>query len=264
MLQEFVEAIGKLAVGASEPVMISDQFDPRKAYLLHNGTVVEKPVAPPLLNARVDTLESLGAAVTQFATEDTTTVWCSRECVEVVLDSDDRLERIRLPLFLSDQMKAVLKLPRSFSQKDLVLFLKRDMAGAIDPEEIAPFRQLDFTRGERAGGVVKHGEESLGRSVHAAVDQASEIPEFMVVNVRLYANLDIVFRVNIQLSVDIDLQRGVIDLTPLPDEIVYAFEAAENHVFTAVSDQLGDATVFRGTPTMKRIGASVEQTKDGF
>jgi hypothetical protein len=250
MLKEFVEAIGKLAVDARQPVMVGDRFDPRKAYLIHAGKIEEKAVAPPLLNSRVDTLESLDAAVGKFAQGDAS-AWCSRECVEVVLDSEDRLERIRLPLFLSDQMKAVLTLPRSFSQKDLVLFLKRNMAGAIDPAEIAPFRQLDFTKREAAGGVVKHGEESLGRSVQAAVAQASEIPEFLVVNVRVYANPDIVFRTNINLSVDIDLQRGVIDLTPLPDEIVYAFESAENHVFTAVSDQLdGDATMFRGTPTM--------------
>lgn len=253
MLKEFVQAISEMAVKAKSPAMVADPFNPRKAYLVIDGVAFEKEVTPPLLNARVDTLESLEAAFTKFADDDSATVWCSKKGVEVVIDSNDRIERLCLPLSFSDQMIASMKLPRSFSQRDLVLFLKRDMAGAIDPAVITPFRQLDFTRSDRTSGIARHGDESLGRSVQAAVSQANEIPEFLTINVRVFSNPDIVFRASIVLSVDIDPQRGVIDLTPLPDEIVNAFEAAEDHVVTAVSDQLGDACVFRGTPTMKHL-----------
>jgi hypothetical protein len=258
MLKEFVQAIGEMAVKAKQPELIADPFNPRKAYLVHEGTFVEKNVASPLLNSRVDTLDSLVSAIESFGDE--SSAWCNRERIEVVLDDVDRLERLHYPLHPSDQMKAVCKLPRQFDQRSLVLFLKRDLCGTIDPVVIAPFRQLDFSKRESAGGTVKHGDESLGRSIQAAVAQATEIPEFLTLSVRVYSNPDIVCRANIILSVDIDVQRGMIGLTPLPDEITNAFLSAEEFVADTLSEKVGDSLVFRGTPTM--IG-DARRTKAG-
>jgi hypothetical protein len=210
--------------------------------------VDEKDVAPPLLNAKVNSIESLRDAVETFGPEGS--VWYDRKQITVLLDCEDRLERLQMPLKLSDQFHAICKLPRSFDQKSLLLFLKRDLRGAIDPAVIPPFRQLDFSKREAAGGTIKHGEESLGRSVQAAVANAAEIPEFLPVSVLVFTNKDLVFRATITLSVDIDLQRGMIDLTPLPDEIENAFCAAEDYLGDVLGSHLERPKFFQGVPTM--------------
>lgn len=261
MLKEFVEAIGAMAVKSKQPELIADPFNPRKAYLMIDGVAFEKDVTSPLLNSRLSTLDSLVAAIEEYGDgSGDTSVWCSRERIEVVLSNSDRLERLKMPLALSDQMRAVMKLPGQFDQRSLVLFLKRTLFGTIDPAIIAPFRQLDFTKREQAGGSVNHGDESLGRGVHAAVAQAKGIPEFLPVNVRVFQNPDIVFRTVIQLSVDIDVQRGMIELTPLPDEINNALVAAEEYIAETLSDRLGSTPVYRGIPTMKHMVLIGEKT----
>lgn len=259
MLKEFVQAIGAMAVKAKEPALIADPFNPRKAYLIIDGVAFEKDVTSPLLNARINTLDSLVAAIENYGSPDSS-AWCCRECVEVVLADNDRLERLKMPLVLSDQMRSVMKLPGQFDQRSLVLFLKRNLCGTIDPAVIAPFRQLDFTKREQAGGSVNHGDESLGRSIQAAVTQAKDIPEFLTLSIRVFANPDVVFRAKVILSVDIDVQRGIIELTPLPDEITNALVAAEEFVADTLSEKLGER-VFRGIPTMKHtvlIGEEAE------
>ena len=249
MLKTAIETIANMAVNSHQPTIVADPYNPRKAYLIHEGKVEEKDVTPPLLNSTLNSIESLRDAVETFGPDGS--VWYDRRQITVVLDNEDRLEQLHMKLKLSDQLGAIMKLPRAFDQRSLLLFLKRDLRGAIDPAVITPFRQLDFSKREAAGGTIKHGEESLGRSVQAAVANAADIPEFLPVSVLVFTNQDLVFRTTITLSVDIDIQRGLIELTPLPDEIENAFCAAENYLRDVLSSHL-EIPQFHGVPVMKQ------------
>ena len=248
MLKEFVEAISCLAVQATEPRILRDPADPRKAYLVHNGQVQETTVEPRLLFAPVETFESLFDAIKTFGGEEAS-VWHDRNNVTAILNNADRLEGSRLALRKSDQYQAISSLPKAFDQRSLVLFFKRNLAGAVDNTLISIFRKLDFAKREEATGNIKHGDESLGRGVHAAVTGAAEIPEFVNATITVYSNPEIRFPVTVRLSVDIDVQRCVIELTPLPDELERAVLATQEYIDTALRDLAPDnVAIFNGTP----------------
>lgn len=254
MLKEFVEAIAGLAVRGSTPTIMRDSADPRLAYLLHDGQLKEMTVQPPLHASVVDTFESLYESVSHFGGS-AASVWHDREQVVALLDDTDRLETVELSLCRSQQFQAICLLPKTFDQRSLILFLKRNLAGAIDDGLIAIFRQIDFSKREDGGATVKHGEESLGRSVHAAIANALSIPEYMTATVRCYSNPGLQFPVTIRISVDIDLQRGTFELTPLPDEIVNAIRATQEHLGELLRAGIPEnATVFAGTPKFVRWG----------
>jgi hypothetical protein len=250
MLKAFVDAIAGLAVSASQPKIIKDTGDPRKLLVCHNGTEREVDVAPPLHASTVNVFESLYEAVERFSDEKPASIWHDRAQVVALLDDDDRRETVRLALRVSEQFRSLEQLPGSFDQRSLVLFLKRNLAGAVDVGLIAIFRQIDFSKREEGGTTVKHGDESLGRSIHAAIANAADIPEYLTVRVPVYSNPGIVqFLVTIKLSVDIDVQRGTFELTPLPDELENAVRYTQEQLGELLrSGAPENATVFSGTP----------------
>jgi hypothetical protein len=251
MLKEFVEAISGLAVKSIEPKVFRNAFDPRKAYVAHAGTLKETIVPAPLLEGNVETFQSLFEAVETFGGA-AASVWHNSDRIVAMFDNADRLEVVGMQLRYSDQFEAIRKLPKTFDQRALVLFLKRNLAGAVDDTLISIFRQIDFTKREEGGTKLNHGDESLGRGVHAAVTGRSEIPEFITATVLVYSNPDVLFRATIRLSVDIDVQRCVIDLTPLPDEIENAVVAAQNEIGERLRSEAPDnVTVFYGVPTLR-------------
>lgn len=251
MLKEFVESIGAMAVMSHPPRVFRDPYDPRKAYLHHDGAVREIVVAPPLLEAAVETVEGLFAAIHAFGAENDASVWHDQTQIVALLSNEDRLETVTLRLCYSEQFQAIQQLPKAFDQRSLILFLKRELGGAVDDSLIAVFRQLDFTKREEAGGSIKHGDESLGRGVHAAVTGRTDIPEFINVSVPILTNPDLVYSVSIRLSVDIDLQRCAIQLTPMPDEIERAFRLMQSRVHRVLQDQVDcECQVFQGTPRL--------------
>lgn len=248
MLKEFVEAIGGLAIRSVEPKLLKDAVDPRTAYLVANGVCTPTPVQPPLLKAPVETFESLFDAIKTFGGE-AASVWHDRHCVVAMFDNADRLEGARLALRMSDQFKALTSLPKAFDQRSLILFLKRNLAGAVDDTLISIFRKLDFQKREEGGATIKHAEESLGRGIHAAVTGAAEIPEFLTATVIVYSNPEIRFAVTVRLSVDIDVQRCVIELTPLPDEIERAILMTQEYIGSTLLEMAPEhVAIFNGTP----------------
>lgn len=253
MLKEFVEAISGLAIRASEPKLLKDAVDPRTAYLVANGVCTPTTVQPPLLKSPVETFESLFDAIKTFGGE-AASVWHNRNSVVAMLDNADRLEGVRLALRMSDQFKALTSLPKAFDQRSLILFLKRNLAGAVDETLISIFRKLDFQKREDGGGAIKHGDESLGRSIQAAVTGAAEIPEFVTATVIVYSNPEVRFSVTVRLSVDIDVQRCVIELTPLPDEIERAILATQEYIGTTLLDLAPEqVAIFNGTPAFDEM-----------
>lgn len=252
MLKAFVDAIAGLAVSASQPKIIKDAGDPRKLLVCHNGTEREVDVAPPLHASTVDTFDALQEAVERFGGA-AASIWHDRGRVVALLNDDDRRETVRLELVVSDQFKSLQKLPATFDQRSLVLFLKRNLAGAVDASLIAIFRQIDFSKHEEGGATVKHGDESLGRSIHAAIANAQVIPEFLVATVRVYSNPGLQLAVTVKLSVDIDVQRGTFELTPLPDELENAVRCTQDYLGELLrSGAPENATVFAGTPRFRR------------
>lgn len=257
MLKEFVQAIGNLAVSAGEPKTIADPADPRKAYVTHNGQLREFAVPPPLLTAPVETVASLVEAIETFGGS-STSIWHDRSQIIALLDNTDRLEWVKLRLQQSQQFKALSALPKSFDQRGLVLFLKRVLTGSIDDGLLPIFRQLDFSKREEATGTVKHGDESLGRSIHAKVIGQNDIPEFMAASIRVYANPEMRFTATVRLSVDVDVQRGMIDLTPLPDELENAILSTQECIAALLSELAPEtATVFYGAPRFAKDNGDV-------
>ena len=259
MLAQFVEAIGNLATRAKTPTLLADPSNPRVTYLLHDGQMTSIDNPKPIMRADVETTNDLLSAVQRFGGK-SASLWHDRLSIVAVLDDGDRRESVTIELVHSDQFLALGKLPRNFDQRALVLFLKRELCGAIDEGLLPIFRSIDFRRSEGAVGKLEHGDESLGRSVQAAVEGRGEIPEFLTATVPVYANPGLRIMRPVRLSVDINVHDAVIQLTPLPDELKNAVSAAQlaiGEVLAAVADDInsdGDTTasVFFGVPRFYR------------
>ena len=246
MLKEFTEAIAALAVAAKSPRVFRDETDPRKAWVWIDGDLHDKDIAPPLVRAVVDTIPALGEVIAEWgAKEEGVSVWYGEEEVVAILNNEDRREYAILPLQLSDRFRALQSLPKAFDQRSLILFLKRTLYGSIDESLLPRFRGLDFSKREEASSTVKHGEESLGRSIHAAVVGAADIPEFMEVRVPVYSNPGLTWPQTVRLSVDINVAQCLVELTPLPDQLSLALAAAQEQLGTLLTNELSDVDAAR-------------------
>ena len=250
MLAEFFTKLQEAAQARLVPSVVEIDGDDR--YVLING---EKHELPPDRRAhRVDTLESLIEAAKFYATgmgegdELAGTVWHDEKQVVVLVNDSDRRDRVTLPLTLSEQYRALVALGKqSFTQKQLVLWLKRTMRGAIDDGLLSAVRVLEFKRRNDGSGTVQHGKESLGRSVEAEVQGMAAIPETVTAFVAVYSTPGCEAKHPVVLSLDIDVDQQTFSLVPLADELTLAVQQAQRDLHAALDGEL-ETPVYYGTP----------------
>jgi hypothetical protein len=254
MLKEFIESISRLATEAVEPKTVAVPGDGRSQILRLGDKIELASVAPPVRVHSVYTLEDLVNALDKY-TGDTSSIWHGHHEVTAVLDDEDRRDLVGMALQESEQLATLRKLPKTFDQRGLVTFLRRDMANAVSDSMVAIFRGISFRRADAGNGVVTQGGESLGRSVEAAVEGTGQIPEVLSFNVPIYTNVGLRRRYPIAVDVDVNPREATFTLTVLPDEISIAVQAMQDYIHTSltqlVEETIGktdDVRIFFGCP----------------
>lgn len=243
MLKEFVDSIRGLTDDARKPQLQPIPGDDR--YLLIDGEKHELP--PQRREHTVECLDTFIDAVKHYGTK--ASVWHDDGAIVCLIEDEDRRDTVRLPLAYSDQWAELTAIAgKPLAQKQLVLFLKQKMRGAIDDTLLAAVRRIEFKRRSDGSGNIQHGKESLGKSIEAEVQGIDAIPEMAVANVAVYSTPGCEIKSGVGLSLDIDVEAQQFSLTPFADEIPTAINVVQAAIHDLLVESLGDTPVFHGTP----------------
>lgn len=233
-----IKAIQTTAQQAHAPQIIPMQDDPRRVCAVINGELHEIAVPPPSIDNTADSLQSLldqAACILAAGVARRCQIWYQSPSdledtagVVLVHDTTDRRDMTRLALRQSQQFLALKSLgkgsrARPMAHREAVRFLRLELG--LSPEQIAPFRRLQFSAGQRTDAEVAKGRESLGRQVEASVSGAGEPPEELTISVPVYETHGETAGRLIRLAVDFDPAAQTVTFCPLPGELARAVHA---------------------------------------
>lgn len=182
------------------------------------------------------------------------TVWCSRESVTVLLDDEDRRDRISLALDYTPHWLKLLELtdgsPQPWEHKQLLRFL-RDLIPAFHNEDIAVLRQIRLSLQRDTEMSVTPSKESLGKRVMAEASGVSAIPESLEATIPVYQTPGEDQVATITCDLDIDTIEGKFYLVPRAQDFEDALRVADESRLKRLREGLAGlpkVQVYRGAP----------------
>lgn len=249
MLKEAIETIVNLAGKASAATILQSPLLPRGGYLVHNGKADPLSLPPPLRAHTVYTAEDLAAAAKTIATKPA--IFHAPDQVVLLLDSDDRRERMTMPLTLASTFQVLQGLEETylFQPKQLARLLKLDLAGTNYPDEIVRgLKRLKWkTQSELRQGF-DHDRESIGKDVEAEMTADVELPEYVVIESAVYSNPGEDFGYEIRCLLDPQPLDQKIAFRPVPGELEEALQNAQIALRERLAAALPEVPIFHGTP----------------
>lgn len=178
MLKEAIDKLGELAVAANRRVVTVEN----KA---NRSTMIYPPVGEPFSVAdkpadiqwQVSRRESMvDLIVFRLCEGFPVTVVTSDAVVAFSGQWNEWAPVLPLAPVLTRAWSAACGSPYSFTQKQLVEWLRDEMDGTGLERLIPTVRQVEWSRAEGAKGLVDRGRDTLGRSVEAAVTNVETFP----------------------------------------------------------------------------------------
>lgn len=255
-----LDLIQKTAVNASgakdKIVVLPYPNDPlqRSVLVSPDGTFTEvEPGPAPRKVTLLSVDQVLGFCESH---RDNCSVWISPSRVEIVIDDSKesrRLERAVVPLdrtIANQTLQTFLDDETELDQKSFIRVLRLKLFDCLDKEgrdAITVLRTINFSNSTTGHGVVEKSRESLGREIEAEVrSDAGEIPDELLLNIRLYEDRALQRRFTIRCALEIDSRKATFSLCPLPGQL----EDAVATQMQMISEMLVDSCdrVFFGTP----------------
>lgn len=258
MLQELFEAISAQAVKANSVQEIHAACEPNHRYALisPSGEIHWQEAEPKPRQHYAGDL----SAIALFAAKsgDKAAVWFSRAGVVCFTDDATRRDYIQLPLDLSPQLKAVMELERTrkpWKQRDLILFLRTTLRACLAPSGniIAILRRVKFTVNSGAQSAIEHGKKSVGRQLDAEVTGTDVLPEYIGLDVPIFASGFPGITGRIELALEPDPETETFALIPIPGEVERLILSGEMAIGIKVAEALAemsaeDVPVYFGKP----------------
>lgn len=248
-LKESIELIQQTAVQAAGPQRIFQSEDKRHATYLIDGKPQVFDLGVPPRSQEVTTLDDLIRFANDHPDDGISSVWHNESAVTLLLDDDDRRERVVFPLVPSEEIQRLRSacLEPRYTQRAFVDLLYRILR--IDDATVLPFRRLDFKVVSAAAGEVEHGKDRLGRSVASEVTGTSEIPEQLTVSVPLYESPGERDKYAIVCSIGLNAQASEIEFRPFPGELSRAYEDHQTSIHTRLVKELPTGfMIYQGAP----------------
>lgn len=220
-----------------------------KTKLIANGGAFEKHELPPADRThKAETVDALLSVVEEFGEE--ATIWHNDAAIVGILEGEHRRDTVTMKLVHSPQYETLFALqrPTPKTQRDFVKLLRHDLAGCVEPHLVTTFRAVEFKRRNDGSGTVQHGKESLGKSVEASVTAAQDIPEFIVVELPVYANAGLLYAHPVPCTIDLDAAGETFTLQPQPNAINRAVQEIQTKIGERL-DNGADVAVFYGAPS---------------
>lgn len=241
--------IQKTAVNAADAKIV--KVDDRRGYLVQGGTAQELSLLPSPRTHTVGTLDDLAQAAAKWGKKGA--IWHSPAGIVLVVDDDDRRDRVTLELQYHPHFETLRKLEEqaSLDQRSLVRLLKHDLAGVVPDSLLPKIRGLDVSTAGKQGSDLQHGRERGTREFQAELIGAKDIPETFAARVRVYDLPGLEYE-TISLSLDITLPPALVSfiITPLPNQLHEAEHNAQRRIGAMLADLVEDdgPPIFFGTP----------------
>lgn len=241
-----------LATGqqAQAPQVLEGIDDPRTQHFALAGQTVAFDVPPPLRRAQVYSLADL-IEVAHSPIASRPVMWHGDSAVVLVLDDDDRRDRVTLLLTHPRPWQILAGLeqePRWLDQRSFVKLLRFELG--VPAGTVAPFRRMEWSTTKAAQGEVQPGRDRLGRQINAEVAGAGELPEELVISTSIYDQLGERSPASVRVAIDIDTAGERLSLSPLPGEIQAAIDDHQMGIQDRLKAELGvpACPVYYGTP----------------
>ena len=249
LTQGAIEAIQKPvrdAEALTKAVQILDTPDPRKKLLVQSGKHEEIAVPPPFREHMVGSLADLIAYAEK---QPKAVVWHYPAGVVLILDDDDRRDRVKFPLEFSDAWAKLKELDGGLTplaQKDFVRLLRIHLGASA--ATITVFRKLNFQTQISGGGEIQKTRESLGKSIEAEVQGTSDLPEDLVVSVPIYETAGERQTYSVRLLLEYDAQAQRILVTPEPGLLAELEETHQADIRSRLEAGLIEVPAYFGKP----------------
>lgn len=173
--------------------------------------------------------------------------------VLILIDRKNRREAIVMPLHLSEHASLVCKLniEHGWQPNELIKLVRFKLPNVTGASALlTALKKVDFRRRSDGTRTTEHGKESLGRSVEAEVQGASDIPEEISATFAYYSDPGLVnvTEVTVRIGVHIDVENERIHIAPLADELTKAHDKAQAVIGNELRNGLQDIPVFYGCP----------------
>lgn len=251
MLSDAIQKIVGLGQAARSIEVIHHPSLPDTVLVRHGDQLERVQVPPP---ARKPTLAGVNDLVSMLSTGSIATapeVYVGPAGVVAFLDSYARDEVATLPLTESARFKLcqdIEKQPRLFAPRDLVRFLRQTLWGGANNHLIQTLSRIDFTRTSTGKTDVRHGRETLGRTVEAVVQQADDVPESFVAQIPIWTTPGALYTRAIEFGIYLDVEKSAIELSVRSDSCSEARNGALISLRDTLQEALKGVPVFMGAP----------------
>lgn len=173
-----------------------------------------------------------------------------RDGIVAYLDREDRRDVVRLPFRPTTAFALLQRLaegPQWMDQRAFLQMLRFDLRGVLAGDKLIPaVERVRFERRDDADSVVRHGDESIGKSVAAKLSQAAAMPEEVELAGELWHGVP--SRFFIDAAVMVDPAGAKFALRPYPDDLE---DAVADHLRRLVAADPGIYFAGRGDARMR-------------
>lgn len=268
MLKEMLEYLTNQSLKGAKAERL-DTGNPR--LLAHNigGTVHTIVIEPPVRGSAVGSINDFVQACERYAItskdEDEAglggSVWLDAvgdgAAIVLVIDDDDTLDRVTLPLEFTQRFVSLKNLGSGFiNQAQIVRRLAHDMQGVFPDTFVNALKRIQATQSGSSAGEVSLGRERGTREFQAELVNASELPEYPLGVVQVFYGVEpeICPPQRVQCSLALQLPPKVAEtmfqLTPLPNEldnaVLQSLQAIAGELRASLKEY--GLPVFIGTP----------------
>lgn len=216
-----------------------------------DGSVTEVPFLPARRAAKIESVDSLIAAIQDKSICRDPEVYVGPGSIVVLPDRADRHDQLVMFLRRSDRFDTISNMGAMLTASKLIDLLRFDLPTDVSSSLIAKLRKVDFQASSTGSSKVEHGREGWGKTIEASVQQHAEIPEEIDFTVPAFCNdgLRAVSQVTVTCGIRIVPQDQGFIVKPLADEVDNALQSACVQVVTHLTRELkGAVPVLHGTP----------------
>lgn len=251
MIKEALEYFAGIAQSSAKPIRLNEDGERAEVYLVGEKIIKHNIDLPPRSH-RVESAQHLADwAVNAKDSETAPTIWVNDVSAVLVMDTDGmRLDCVTLRLDSTDVFKTVSSLNDTkpwHQQKPFARMLRIELASALAPGILLDkIRRMKFESGHIVTSEATKNRESMGKQITSQVSGEGEIPETVTLEVGVFRGWS---KFSVACSVDVDPERGLLQLAPLPDEIDRVTRLAVHEVYTTIRELTDpEIPVFLGRP----------------
>ena len=245
MLKEALELIQSTATAAAGPHKLATPSLHKSRRLLPDGKIDEVVDEPPPRNHTVYDIDSLSS----YAEE--AVIWhCDAGVVAVLNDAEYRDSQVTMPLPVHPKFAAIERQTgNTFTQKGLIDFLRLNLKPEIEnavPGFISQLREIRVQQNVAGDSTIKHGRESMGKTIDNAVTGADALPDELELTLPLWLHLDAL--VTLHFVFDIDVAEAKFSFRPKPGELERARANGQDWLHKQLESACEDSTILFGKP----------------